>query len=161
LVADGKLWHRKKCLIGKCTKCGVDKLKWCTSNFDGTSHQLIKWQTFGYVALDHTVQQKRKKNKGTDESSTKLAKRMRLVYEETSLKEYQEHVLVTMKSFIVHNFCARWQSEQFKLCLKTFPRGTIVSSIDFSKNYTFKPQNEIQTQHWDNRQVTLLIHVTY
>ena len=42
-----------------------------------------------------------------------------------------------------------------------FPRGIVVSSIDFSENYTFKPQNEIQTQHWDNRQITLLIHVTY
>jgi hypothetical protein len=42
-IADGKLWHRKKCLIGRCTKCGVDKLKWCMSDFDGTSHQLIEW----------------------------------------------------------------------------------------------------------------------
>ena len=89
----------------------MDKLKWCASNFDGTNHQLIEWQIFRYVALDHTVQQKRQKKKGTDESSTKVAKRMRLVYEKTSLKEYQEHVLVTMKSFIVHNFYARWQLE--------------------------------------------------
>jgi hypothetical protein len=47
------------------------------------------------------------------------------------------------------------------LCLKTFPRGTIVSSIDFSENYTFKTQNEIQSLHWDNKQITLLIHVVY
>lgn len=84
-----------------------------------------------------------------------------MVYRRTSMLDFQAQVLKVMKNFIVHNFRARWQSEQFRECLKTFPRGTIVSSIDFSENYTFLVQNEIQSQHWDNKQVTLLIHVTY
>jgi hypothetical protein len=36
-----------------------------------------------------------------------------------------------------------------------------MTMIDFAKNYSFKEQNEIQSQHWYNWQVTILVHLTF
>jgi hypothetical protein len=33
--------------------------------------------------------------------------------------------------------------------------------IDFVENYSFKEQNEIQSQHWFNWEVTILLHLTF
>jgi hypothetical protein len=55
-IAKGKQWHRKKCLMHKCKKYGVKKLKWCTSDFDGIGSQFIEWQTFWYIELDKKIQ---------------------------------------------------------------------------------------------------------
>jgi hypothetical protein len=93
------------------------------------------------VELDEKVQQKREQKKGTAKSKVQKSMHLRIVYKRTSMSEFQRKVLEVMPEFIVNNFRARWQSEQFKLCLKTFLRGTIVLSVDYSENYTFKPQN--------------------
>ena len=33
--------------------------------------------------------------------------------------------------------------------------------MDFAENYAFQPHDEIQSMHWFNVQVTLLVHITY
>ena len=42
-----------------------------------------------------------------------------------------------------------------------FPNDVVVSIIDFVENYLFKEQNEIQSMHWYNYQVSILVHITY
>jgi hypothetical protein len=37
----------------------------------------------------------------------------------------------------------------------------MLSCIDFSKNYAFKQQNEIQDMHWLSFQITILVHIMY
>ena len=39
--------------------------------------------------------------------------------------------------------------------------GKILSLIDFAENYSFRNQNEIQSEHWFNFQLTILVHITY
>ena len=56
---------------------------------------------------------------------------------------------------------AQWQDEQFKLCRDTFPLGTILSVVDFAGNYTLQPQNEIQSQYYHSKQVSIMFHITY
>jgi hypothetical protein len=41
------------------------------------------------------------------------------------------------------------------------PPSTLISCVDFSENYTLKVQNEIQSMHWHNNQITILVHITY
>ncbi len=36
-----------------------------------------------------------------------------------------------------------------------------VSYVDFFENYSFMESNEIQTQHWHNFQITILVHLTW
>ncbi|CAM6084857.1 unnamed protein product [Calypogeia fissa] len=154
-------WHQKDCIYGLCESCGVQNLEWCPFELDEKEKNEVDWDTFEYVELDEKAQAKREQKKGIAEAAKKTVTRQRLVHKRTSFPNFKLQVEQTMKTFLIHNFTAQWQVEQSKLCLKSFPRGVIVSSIDFSKNYTFKQQNKIQTQHWDNKQITLLIHVTY
>ena len=46
--------------------------------------------------------------------------------------------------YVQHVHLARWQDEKFRIYRDTFPRGTILSVVDFAENYTLQPQNEIQ-----------------
>ena len=62
---------------------------------------------------------------------------------------------------IQHVHMARWQDGQFKLCRDTFPLGTILSVVDFAKNYTLQLKNEIQSQYYHLEQVSIMIHITY
>ena len=41
-----------------------------------------------------------------------------------------------------HSQRSHWLNQQFRMCKETFPIGTIISVVDFSKNYTLQPQNE-------------------
>jgi hypothetical protein len=45
--------------------------------------------------------------------------------------------------------------------IKKLKVGEILFLIDFVKNYSFKEQNEVQTHHWYNFQMTILVHITY
>ena len=63
--------------------------------------------------------------------------------------------------FIRHNFLFCWQAKQFKDCLLKFPSNVVVSVGDFVENYSFTPQNKIQSMHWWSTQVTILVHITY
>lgn len=37
----------------------------------------------------------------------------------------------------------------------------LVSCVDFAENYSFMEHNEIQTQHCQNFQITILVHLTW
>ncbi len=53
-----------------------------------------------------------------------------------------------IQAFARHNFVAEWQDKHFKICIKSFFVGSMVSVVDFAKNYSFEVQNEIQSMHW-------------
>ena len=50
---------------------------------------------------------------------------------------------------------ARWQDLQFKQSREVFPKGTILSVVDFVENYTFSPQKEIQSKYYHSDQVSI------
>jgi len=50
---------------------------------------------------------------------------------------------------------------QFRQCLENLPSNTIFSCVDFSKNYTMKIQNEVQSMHWHNFQVKIFVQISY
>ncbi|KAL3696603.1 hypothetical protein R1sor_010679 [Riccia sorocarpa] len=119
--------------------------------FHPASNLSITWDTFEYVTLDSSDK---------NGSQKKPIKRLRMVKRTTSTSDFIQKLKDIMPVFVKHNFIARWQGEQYRACLATFPRGTVVSSIDFSENYTFKVQNEVQSLHWDNKQITMLVLIT-
>ncbi len=63
--------------------------------------------------------------------------------------------------FITHNYVAQWQDNQFKESLCSLPNDVVLSIIDFTKNYTFIDQNEVQEAHWHSLNITILVHITY
>ena len=66
-----------------------------------------------------------------------------------------------IQQYIQHVNMSRWQDEQFRICQDTFPLGTILSVVDFAENYTLQPQNEIQSQYYHSKQVSIMVHITY
>ena len=37
----------------------------------------------------------------------------------------------------------------------------MVSVIDFAENYSFEVQNKVQSMHWHNYQITILVHIMW
>ena len=56
---------------------------------------------------------------------------------------------------------ARWQDENFRICIDTIPIGIVLSVVDFSNSYPLQPQNEIQSQYYHSEKVSIMIHITY
>ncbi len=63
--------------------------------------------------------------------------------------------------FIVHNYVSQWQEKEFKNYLQYIPKDVVLSCIDFSDNYVFIVQNEIQYMHWLSFHITILVHIMY
>jgi hypothetical protein len=66
-----------------------------------------------------------------------------------------------LAEFVVQNFEAKWQDNMFKKCLENLTIEQIVLVVDYVENYSFQWQNEVQSQHWFNFQVTTLVHLTF
>ncbi len=88
-------------------------------------------------------------------------KKLRLLYESIISSELMQYLKPKLQFFACHNFVASWQDKMFKSCLPNLLDDTIVSMIDFAKNYSFEIQNEVQSMHWHNYQVTILVHITW
>ena len=74
------------------------------------------------------------------------------------MKFFQDKIVY---EYIGHTHRARWLYDHFKLCKDTFPLGTIVSVVDFTKTYTLKPQNEVQPIYYNSTQVSIFVHITF
>jgi hypothetical protein len=42
----------------------------------------------------------------------------------------------------------------------TLPTDTIISYVDFTKNYFYTMQDKIQSAYWHSYQVTIMVHIT-
>jgi len=51
--------------------------------------------------------------------------------------------------------------KQFKQSIKSFPTNTIVSIVDFAKNYTLEVQNKVQNMHYHSYQIFILMHINF
>jgi hypothetical protein len=140
------MWHKWHCLMGTCTDCGLELLKVCPLELG--SNKLMKSKCIGYKVV------------GTTEDGVPR-KAVILEYQETLARELVEYLKPKLIAFVLHNYVASWQDYQFKELFRSVPRDTLISCVDFSENYTFKIQNEIQSMHWHNEQVTILVHIIY
>ena len=106
------------------------------------------WRRFEKVVVD-TIE------------NEKSRKRVREVYKETNPLELVDYVKKILATFINHNFVARWQDAQAKLEMENLGEGQILSHIDFSENYTFQPQNEVQSEYYHSFTITIFIQIMY
>jgi hypothetical protein len=86
----------------------------------------VTWWKFKYVV-----------GKTSDSHDRKV---FRVKYSKTKSNHFRGYLKPKLKEFVTHNFI----SKSYVLVL---PPNTILSCIDFSKNYAFKVQNEIQDMH--------------
>lgn len=74
---------------------------------------------------------------------------------QTSRKALIDHLLGTLKLYPYHLFTARWQKRQWKNLIENLPNNHAATEMDFSENFSVTYQEEVQTQHWSKRQITI------
>ena len=146
--ASGSGFFALKCLMGKCSSCGPSKKLPICPIEDSNRARMVTVKIFEDLEVGETDTGKKKKRKVLSHKEMQCGQLLVL---------FREH----LSKFIKHNFVYRWQAEQFKECLHTFPEDVVVSVVDFAENYTFKEQDEIQSMHWFSSQVTIFVHITY
>lgn len=78
-----------------------------------------------------------------------------------SRKVFLENLAEDLLTLLKHDFIAKTQAEYLAKLKDTIREGEFIATGDFSENYTFQIQNEIQSQHWCKDQVTLHVYVVY
>lgn len=63
--------------------------------------------------------------------------------------------------FIIHDFIKVRQSRYFKGCREGLTDGTVLVQVDFSENYTAMFQNEVQSAHWNPKQISVFTAVAW
>jgi hypothetical protein len=110
--------------------------------------QTITWKQFQYETIAASTEGRPKK-------------RITEVFSITTFSEFLDFLKPTLQRFITHNFVACWQSDQAKLLRSSLQGSIILTHIDFTENYTFQVQNEIQSMYYQSSQITILVQVTY
>ena len=148
-LPEGSDWHSIKCLKGQCGECGFFLIPICDREIDPHTSTMMTWRRFEMVSA------------GSRTKTGEPKQVIRLEYKVTRPREFLEYAAPKMKQFVWHQHVAHWQDVQFKESVQNLKEGEILSLIDFAENYSFRNQNEIQSEHWFNFQLTILVHITY
>ena len=85
-------------------------------------------------------------------------KKIALIQKETPLLELFKYFRELLAAYPSHSFMAKWQWEQLDNLLNNLPADHVVCVHDYSKGYTCRQQDEIQSEYFDIAKVSL--HVT-
>lgn len=83
---------------------------------------------------------------------------------ETVVKEKDEFIEDFSEAILklkTHSFLANMQKEFYHETKTNLEEGEVVVTCDFSENYSFVLQDEVQSYHWTNSQATLHPFVVY
>ena len=78
----------------------------------------------------------------------KETKRLEYVEEELPIITFMDRIKNLSQPYICHAFFGKWQAQQFQTLRDNFLLGTIVSVIDFVKNYYVVHQKKIQSYYF-------------
>ena len=90
-----------------------------------------------------------------DSKTMKVVKKMTKISKEGTIGDAVESLQGTLPSFLEHVFIKRQQSKLFGERLAKLGPSEAVIQVDFAENYTCKHQDEPQSAHWNQEQVTL------
>ncbi|GFN75253.1 vertnin [Plakobranchus ocellatus] len=134
------------CLKRICRNCGLSQVEGLILNqFSETDLQrIVKWQTW-------------------ESSNRGNFKKPEPVQQTTSLSVLIKRLMEDLANFSLHLFVFRWQYSQFKLCRASIPtRHSLgLAVLDFSENFTCRPQDEVQSAYYGYTQITVHPSVTY
>lgn len=137
---------KKDCWFGKCRHCDGISIKNLTDIVGNTSFDLdVSWPVW-------------RKNVAT--------KRIERQMEQGNLKTLLVHLAALSSQFLRHHFVKREQSDTFnKYDLQRASNSQIghegLLQIDFAENFVCESQDEVQSAHWNQRQLTLFTTALY
>jgi hypothetical protein len=113
----------KENVLGECELCGVENLP-VSPIEEGSSTAIVKWKHFSMEKIVTRSGEEKKK--------------LKIVYKATFSSELIGYLKPELQFFAHHNFVVQWQDKMFKSCFQNFLDDTIVSIVDFAKNYNFE-----------------------
>ena len=146
--SEGGEFHSLSCIRGNCPNCGVEKFLLCLKELDHDSPTLVTWRRFENVVVSPN-----------EEGGVWHA--LQLEHKNTIAADLISYLKPKLAEFFIHNFKAQWQDKQFKAVMENLTAEEMVPVIDFVENYSFKDQNEVQSQHWFSFQVSILVHIIF
>ena len=87
--------------------------------------------------------------------------RTTLLSDSASIHDLIDMISNSIDKLTCHSYIAKAQSSHLKLRKENVDENTIIVSVDFSENFTFIIQDEIQSYHWCKEQATLHPVVMY
>ncbi|XP_048590135.1 uncharacterized protein LOC125573598 [Nematostella vectensis] len=134
--------NSEECMHGKCSQCPkfLDELE-----YDDTTVTWYEWERT-------TVSVPAKEGK---DGSTTTMKKMQKVCKEGTVSDVLASLDRKLPFFLQHVFIKRSQSEYFEGKLDNVGPDEAVIQVDFAENYSCKFQDEIQSAHWAQTNVTL------
>ena len=86
---------------------------------------------------------------------TEVSGRLKAVIIEGTLEEAIDELNKSLKRFKTHVHIKQNQSDAFKQAKQNVEAGEIVLQIDFAENFQAVNQDEIQSAHWNQQQITI------
>lgn len=133
--------NEMKCMMSECNVCGNARKydQYIDSAFPDLSDADITYQQWIKDEEGHTS---RKKMCG-------------------SVTEVLDTLRGKLPQFLKHAFINKRQASHFESLKKSLATDTMIMQIDFSENYCFHYQDEIQSAHWESNSCTLYTAIIY
>ena len=107
---------------------------------DSSHEEMVKWRQYEYVMRGDS-------------------RRLQLVDHVSLRVDFITTFQASLYPYIQHAHEAKWQDRQFQASIAQFPIDTVITVAHFAENYTFAPQQEIQSEYYFSEQV--LLQVTF
>lgn len=88
-------------------------------------------------------------------------KKIAIVAQKTLPGELFKYFQDLLKRYPYHSFIAKWQREQMDNLVERLPLNDGVCIHDYSKGYSCRQQNELQSEYFDVAKVSLYITILY
>ena len=141
---EGSNYHNLKYLRRLCPNCGFKLIPPCTSELDPSNSTTMSWRRFEKVLAGKT--------RAREPKSV-----LYLEYKTSHPRMFLAQAIPKIQQLVWHQHQAKWQDVAYKSSLA---KGSSVSHR-LHENYSFKGHDEVQSQHWFNFQLTILVHITY
>jgi hypothetical protein len=151
---DTGLFHRA-CSFGECKKCGWSK------HFGGfevldRAGVMITWDTYELCFKGTEAERNKREEAGLKNSKRQTRVRKAAVPSDFIL--IFENILM---EYARHHFIAVWQAYRRKIVVQNLPKDFMTTEWDFAENYTMIHNNAIQSEYWNQSQLTLLVSLTH
>eukprot|EP00731_Ephydatia_muelleri_P003574 Em0001g3574a len=152
ILTGGKFKHYRHCLaamqcnppnvgcyFGECELCpGTEPLHTCLQDAmdrnDVDAVEFQQWTTTDRATLETKV---------------------------LSVNEFLDTFVTMVKKLLVHDFVAKQQTAFMQKTKESLKEGEFLVIADFSENYSFVVQDEVQSLHWNNGSATIHPFVCY
>lgn len=147
---------KPKCVSGLCEKCGVKKVR---------AHYALIKEKAGNEELNYNswkiVREEKSVRDGQGGKKKKIVSSTKLVTTKTTVSSLVDIIVDTTEKLAPHIFRAKWQLKEFATAKQHMAPKSAIMVIDFAQNYACSFQDESQSSHWSQTQVTLHPAVAY